>query len=213
MKIAKFFIVPALFMLAACGNSNKESNQDDWGDEIEESYDEEYDMEDDYSYDDSSTDSLSFTVSPLTTEVEGPLKGIVEVVDKEYTSSLESAMGDSMEIIHLEFKILKPQKITKEIRLYGYIYDEEGKLVTIRLYNSILSKDKNDTVTREYALQSWSASYLQMAIANGDEVCKKTSLLIRVNRCPFYNEEMKRFKTFKVVSELSDYDFDYESHQ
>lgn len=152
----------------------------------------------------------AWTLRPASTEVEGPLKGIVELEDQDYELEAEDLMGDSTYVLNLKFKVLQPQKFDKTVTLYGVLYDEAGNPVVMDMKQTALAED-SETFRQERPLECFSAGYLQMAISKGEE-CTKTSLLLRFGWYPKFAEGKDKIKTFKVFSKLEDYGgFDYDN--
>lgn len=108
----------------------------------------------------------AWTLRPASTEVEGPLKGIVELEDQDYELEAEDLMGDSAYVLNLKFKVLQPQKFDKTVTLYGVLYDEAGNPVVMDMKQTALAED-SETFRQERPLECFSAGYLQMAISKG----------------------------------------------
>lgn len=210
-KISTILLAAAALTLTACGGKSETSAMDeavsDMLNDTMESTDEEDSTE--LATDDTPAPD-AWTIKAQTAEVEGPLKGIVELEQLEYEFTEVPELDGNCYLLELKFKVLQPQKFKDNIKLYGVLYDEDGNPVVMEMKEGALAGD-SDTFLQERPLECFSEGYLQMAIAKGEE-CTKTSLMLRYEWYPKFEEEKKKFKTFKVFSELKNYGgFDYDN--
>lgn len=202
----QYLISACIALVALCtscaGSKTQEDRTTDSEDLLSEVSDVELNEDDD---EDISSDEDAFYVKPLSIEVEGPLAGIVTIVDKPY--QLEES--DALEKVYAlapEFKIVAPQKINGTIDIEGILYDEND--------NPISFDYEFESMGSSYSTEkhsSFSNGFLQKAIAK-NQTCKKASVLIRVEHIKDFNPDMlKAAKSFKIFSKIDPDEFDYDN--
>lgn len=203
MKLKLLSIATLALALTACGG--KKSNEQDadfnfaadleeWAEESEEGDTEAEEQKEGVYY-----------TRPLTTEIAGPLKDYVTIEDKEYEFIIEKKGFGEAYLVKPTYEVVEPKKFNEQIELRIEFFDEDGNPV-------VYKHEECGEVYEMTDFGSFSAGFLQVALANGKN-CTRTSFYIQSDHIMDFTPEMfAKCKTFKVTSELQDYGqpFDYD---